>query len=276
VTTFSSTTGKTHIYRTKDIEKGPWAENSFRPALHDHSLFFDDDDRVYMIHGSGNLRLTELTTALSGIKRDGVDQVIITNASRVAAPASACRRRIPDAQINGKYYLQTSPGRGRHAPTGVPVGQVDGPYEGRVALSDAGVAQGGLIDTPAGDWYALLFQDHGAVGRVPFLVPLKWEDGWPVMGVDGKVPETLNIPGGTGGLGNLVVSDEFDRKPSDRPLPLAWQWNHNSDHKYWSLSQHPGFLRLTAGRVDTDFLQARNSLTQRTFGPGAQARSPWT
>ena len=30
VTTFSSTTGKTHIYRTKDIEKGPWTENSFQ------------------------------------------------------------------------------------------------------------------------------------------------------------------------------------------------------------------------------------------------------
>ena len=32
VTTFSSTTGKTHVYRTKDIEKGPWTENSFRPV----------------------------------------------------------------------------------------------------------------------------------------------------------------------------------------------------------------------------------------------------
>ena len=31
VTTFSGTTGKTHVYRTKDIDKGPWIENSFRP-----------------------------------------------------------------------------------------------------------------------------------------------------------------------------------------------------------------------------------------------------
>ncbi len=60
-----------------------------------------------------------------------------------------------------------------------------------MALQDQGVAQGGLIDTPEGDWFALLFQDHGAVGRTPFLVPVKWEDGWPVMGVDGKVPTTL-------------------------------------------------------------------------------------
>ena len=42
--------------------------------------------------------------------------------------------------------------------------KLTGPYEGRVALQDQGVAQGGLIDTPEGDWFALLFQDHGAVG----------------------------------------------------------------------------------------------------------------
>jgi beta-xylosidase len=64
-----------------------------------------------------------------------------------------------------------------------------------------------------------------------------------------------------------VSSDEFHRSPSQPPLPLAWQWNHRPDHKHWSLSERPGFLRLTTGRVDADFLQAPNSLTQRTFGP---------
>lgn len=59
--------------------------------------------------------------------------------------------------------------------------KIDGPYEGRVVLSDTlgyknnGVAQGGLIDTPDGKWYAMLFQDHDAVGRVPVLVPVRWE-----------------------------------------------------------------------------------------------------
>ena len=32
---------------------------------------------------------------------------------------------------------------------------------------DQGVAQGGIVDTPEGDWYAVLFQDSGAVGRIP-------------------------------------------------------------------------------------------------------------
>lgn len=39
VSTFAATSGKTHIYYTKDIEKGPWKSIDFKPDLHDHSLF---------------------------------------------------------------------------------------------------------------------------------------------------------------------------------------------------------------------------------------------
>ena len=45
-------TGKTYVYRTKDIENGPWRVDSFKPMLHDQSLFFDDDGRVYMLYGA--------------------------------------------------------------------------------------------------------------------------------------------------------------------------------------------------------------------------------
>ena len=270
VTTFSSTTGKTHVYRTKDIEKGPWIENTFRPALHDHSLFFDDDGRVYMVNGGGNIRLTELTSDVTGIKPDGFNQVIITNASAVAGPnvglnAEGSQMR----KINGKYYLFniTWPRGGMRTVIIHRADKIIGPYEGRVGLMDKGVAQGGLIDTLQGDWYGYLFQDHGAVGRIPYLVPVKWEDGWPVLGENGKVPDTLNLPASTGVIPGIVASDEFDRGQGEPALPLVWQWNHNPDNKLWSLTQRPGFLRLTTGRVDADFLSARNTLTQRTFGP---------
>ena len=273
VSTFSATTGKTHIYRTKDIEKGPWTASSFSPALHDHSLFFDDDGRVYMVHGGGDLRLTELNADVSGIKPGGVDQVIVPNATLTAGPSVGLPAEGSQIQkIHGKYYLSniTWPRGGMRTQLIFRADKLTGPYEGRVALSDQGVAQGGLIDTPQGDWYAWLFQDHGAVGRTPFLLPVKWEDGWPVMGVGGKVPKTLNLPTGTmgaSGAAGIVASDEFRRSHGQPALPLAWQWNHNPDDRYWSLTQRPGFLRLTAGRADSDFLSARNSLTQRTFGP---------
>ena len=143
---------------------------------------------------------------------------------------------------------------------------ITGPYEGRVVLQDQGVAQGCLIDTPDGKWYAVLFQDTGSVGRSPWLVPVKWEDGWPVLGVDGKAPMTLDIDDKEEGLGNIVASDEFNRKPG-KALPLAWQWNHNPDDRFWSIGERSGYLRLTIGRVDKDVLGTRNMLTQRTLGP---------
>ena len=92
---------------------------------------------------------------------------------------------------------------------------INGPWEGRVALQDKGVAQGGLIDTPDGRWFAYLFRDNGSVGRIPYLVPVQWEDGWPVLGINGKVPETLDLPASKGLIPGIVASDEFTRKKKD-------------------------------------------------------------
>ncbi|MGZ5255310.1 MAG: beta-xylosidase family glycoside hydrolase, partial [Flavitalea sp.] len=130
-----------------------------------------------------------------------------------------------------------------------------------------GVTQGGLIDMPDGKWYAYLFRDFGSVGRTPYLVPVKWENGWPVLGVKGKIPEVLELPSSRGLIPAIVASDEFTRKKDDPALPLVWQWNHNPVNKLWSLSERNGYLRLKTGRTDTSFLLARNTLTQRTIGP---------
>jgi len=270
VTTFSSTTGRTHIYRTRDIEHGPWTENSFRPALHDHSLFFDDDGRVYMIYGAGDLRLAELHADLSGLKPATNHLTLIQNASAVAGPNVGLPAEGSQMfKVNGKYYLLNIvwPRGGMRTVLIHRSDRLTGPYEGRVALQDQGVAQGGLIETPKGGWYAYLFRDFGAVGRIPYLVPVRWVDGWPVLGVDGRAPNTLDLPPNRSLIPNLVASDEFDREPGRPALPLAWQWNHNPDPRFWSLTANPGFLRLSAGRTDENFLRARNTLTQRTFGP---------
>lgn len=270
VTTFSATSGRTHIYTTKNIEKGPWKATSFSPSLHDHSLFFDDDGRVYMIYAAGKLRLVELNADLSGIKPGTTEQVIIENAS---APAgNNINLQAEGSQlfkVNDKYYLFniTWPRGGMRTVVIHRADKITGPWEGRLALQDLGVAQGGLIDDGKGNWYSYLFRDYGAVGRIPYIVPVKWEDGWPVLGVDGKVPETLDLPASKGLIPGLVHSDDFNRKKGEPALPLVWQWNHNPDHKHWSLTARKGFLRITTGRVDTSILLAKNMLTQRTIGP---------
>ena len=204
-----------------------------------------------------------------GVK-EGTERVLIENASapsgaNVGLPAEGSQL----FKVNNKYYLFniTWPRGGMRTVVIHRADYITGPYEGRVALQDKGVAQGGLIDTPDGKWFAYLFQDHGSVGRVPYLVPVKWEDGWPVLGIDGKLPETLDLPASKGLIPGIVDSDDFNRKPGDPALPLVWQWNHNPDNNHWSVTQRSGYLRLTTGRVDTSILLARNTLTQRTIGP---------
>jgi len=269
VSTFAGTTNTTYIYSTKDIEKGPWKVIKFTPSYHDHTIFFDDDGKIYMIWGAGDLRMVELREDLSGVK-EGTERVLLKNASAPAGdnimlPAEGSQL----FQVNGKYYLFniTWPRGGMRTVIVHRADKITGPFESRLALQDRGIAQGGLIDTPEGDWFAYLFRDYGAVGRIPYLAPVTWEDGWPVIGIEGKVPETLDLPISKGFVPGIVASDEFNRKKEETALPLVWQWNHNPDNEHWSLSVRKGYLRITTGRVDTSFYLARNTLTQRTIGP---------
>jgi beta-xylosidase len=269
VTTFAQTTGKTYIYTTRDIEKGPWQEHSFRPAYHDHSIFFDEDGHIYMIFGNGKLMIVELKEDLSGVKQ-GTEKVLIENASAPAGPNIMLGAEGSQLfKVNNKYYLFNIcwPRGGMRTVVVHRADKITGPYEGKVALQDLGVAQGGIVDTPDGRWFAYLFRDFGSVGRIPYIVPMKWEDGWPVIGVNGKVPETLDLPASKGLIPGIVNSDEFNRKKGEPLLPLVWQWNHNPVNNLWSVSQRKGFLRLTTGRIDSSFVLSRNTLTQRTIGP---------
>lgn len=76
--------------------------------------------------------------------------------------------------------------------------------------------------------------------------------------------------------------------PNGSRLDPVWQWNHAPDNRYWSLTDHDGWLRLTNGKVVTGryvytklsnraelawLEEARNMLTQRTFGPRQSAET---
>lgn len=192
----SSTSGKTYIYQTTDIENGPWTRSTL-PFYHDMSLLFDDDGRVYLVYGGGDIRIVELSSDATAVKEGGLNKIIIKDSSLVAGPDVGLQAEGAHIQkINGKYYISliTWPKGGMRTQLVFRSDTIDGPYEGKVVLQDAGIAQGGLIDTVNGDWYAFLFGDRGSVGRIPYLVPVTWEDGWPVFGLDGKVPAEISLP----------------------------------------------------------------------------------
>jgi beta-xylosidase len=269
LSTFSGTTGRTYIYSTKNIEKGPWKKVVLNNSYHDHSILFDDDGKVYMVWGAGKLEIIELNKDLSGVKEE-TKRVLIENASVPAGDKIMLNSEGSQLfKINGKYYLYNIcwPRGGMRTVIIHRADNINGPWEGKVGLQDQGVAQGGLIDTPDGRWFSYLFRDAGGVGRIPYLVPVKWDNGWPILGDNGKVPETLDLPASKGLIPDIVNSDEFNRKKGDKDLPLVWQWNHNPDNLLWSVKERKGYLRLKTARIDSSFVQAKNTLTQRTIGP---------
>lgn len=273
----SNDTGQFYVYRTEDIEHGKW-ERSVIPGLrHDPSLLFDDD-RVFVIYGNGDIRITELTEDVKALKTGGIDQLLLEGEREgINLRIEGCHAY----KLNGYYYLFFIewPGTGnrRRRQICYRSRELLGPYERRVILDDDmgyynnGVAQGGIVDTPEQDWYAVLFQDHGAVGRIPWVLPVTWEEGWPMIAVDGSDPHSFETKLPEAKSKPLVISDEFDYKANR--LALNWQWNHNPDPKLWSVTERPGYLRLYTGTVSDSILQARNILTQRTEGPSCSVET---
>jgi beta-xylosidase len=269
---FSNTSRKSYIFSSTDPSKGDWKTIELPRSLHDQSLFFDDNGKTYLVWGNGRINIVQLTADLSDFV-PGTERVLIDNASLPGGRGGLGAEGSQLFKVKGKYYLFNIswPAGSMRTVLIHRADSLNGVWEGRVGLRDKGVAQGGLVDMPDGRWFAYLFKDNGAVGRIPYLVPVTWENGWPVLGVDGKVPMTLDLPVNKGVVPGIVNSDEFNRRLGDPALPLVWQWNHNPIDNAWSVTTRPGYLRLTTGRVDSLFLQARNTLTQRTFGPTSVA-----
>ena len=253
-------TGKTYIFQTNDIENGPWRKYTIEGIYHDMSILFEGD-RVFMVYGAGEIKLIELTSDATAIKPGGIAKTIIKNADPTGGTGLAEGAHI--YKLNGMYYIFIIawPKGRRRIQVCYRANAIDGEYESKIILDNdmgfqnAGVAQGGIVDTPAGKWHAILFQDHGAVGRVPVVMPVSWEDNWPVIDEGAKKQSISSV-------GEIVKSDDFD----NTNLLLQWQWNHNPVNTHWSLSKRPGWLRLTTSHVAGSLSGARNTLTQRTFG----------
>ena len=257
--------GDTYIF-TADKAEGPWKIVSRMRHFHDCSLFFDDDDRVYVVYGTGEMM--ELKKDLSDVI-EGTHRHIFKREADETGLLEGSRM----IKHNGKYYLLMishvyAPGRHRREVC-YRADNIQGPYEKRTILqSEFGgfsyEAQGTIVDTQDGDWYGVIFQDRAGVGRVLTVMPCRWIDGWPMLGdEEGKVPARVRPLKSGEPVKSIVNADDF----SSEKLGLHWQWNHNPVDKAWSLTERPGYLRLKTARVVPNLYLAPNTLTQRMEGP---------
>jgi len=280
------------VFRATD-PRGPWKHNRIEQGLHDLSVLFDDDGRIYAVYGARAIHIVELNPDLTGLVA-GTDRVLIERNQGMGEGSHFYK-------IKGKYYI-VSAIPGAHVPMKCArADSINGPWEVET-ISEAeslGIGQGyrlkdsrrltppfelnppdaserlsltlhqgGIVDTVNGEWWGFSMQDHNSVGRLTALSPVTWADGWPYFGLPGNLKRTPStwVKPDTGHV--EPVSSPYDRSDdfNGPKLGMVWQWNHVPDDSKWSLSERPGYLRLHSLPA-SDFWWARNSLTQRAIGP---------
>ena len=279
-------TGKTYLYQSKEIE-GPWRKGYIDGFYHGGSLLFDDDGRVYIASGNTHISVVELKSDLSGPLEGGLNRVIVSDDGNPQLGYEGTHFY----KINGRYYLfliHSLRDRWKRVQACFVSDSLDGEFTGGDVFNDdigycgQGVAQGGIVNTPSGQWYAMLFQDRGAVGRIPILIPVTWENNYPVFDekrilsseftVKSTRPEHRYTP--------LVQSDDFrysssdmqsERKYDSYGLKSCWQFNHEPDLAYVFHDNVLGIWQLENGRVCTNLTQAANTITQRMCFPKCSA-----
>jgi beta-xylosidase len=243
------------VLSTADPE-GKWQMQKLDRIYYDPGMIFEDD-KVYVACGIGNIDICELDKNFNFRTS--------TTVLRDKEGLEGCHLY----KIGDYYYIYATYGGWPSGQTIFRSKSITGPYEEKVLIekiingSPNTVHQGALVETPTGEWWTMLMEDKGAIGRLPSLHPVEWADGWPTLAKNGVPQLVYTKPdvGTTYPEKILPTNDNFRQYP----LGMQWEWNHNPDNGKWSLFERPGFLRLYTASVTDDLMQARNTLTQRIF-----------
>lgn len=246
---------------------GPWTPLHLVKRVEkweDPCPFWDDDGQAYLgrsRHRAGPIIIHKM----SPDGRQLLDEGVTVYTGPVAEGTKIMKR-------NGWYYLVIPEGGvGGGWQTVLRARNIYGPYERRITLEQGstpinGPHQGALLDTPDGTWWFFHFQETPVLGRVVHLQPARWENDWPLMGVDmdgngiGEPVYAWKKPIPSHSQLKLQTDDDFTEH-----LGLQWQWNHNPDNEHWSLNEKPGWLTIHAQPADSLKL-CRNMLTQKVIG----------
>lgn len=236
--------------------EGKWEKKQLTRSYYDPGMLFDNG-KVYVACGNTEIKMCELDKDFNFVQ-----EKTVFKATEMLEGCHLYKK-------GDYYYIYATYGGWPSGQTVLRSKDVFGPYEEKMLVEKIingkpnTVHQGALFDTPTGEWWTIMQEDLGALGRMPNLQPVKWADEWPVVGNNGVPYSTYNKPntGMTYPRTPLPTNDNF----RSYPMGMQWQWNHHPDDGAWSLFERPGWLRLnTSGKADR-LTQARNMLTQRIY-----------
>ncbi|RXJ00621.1 glycoside hydrolase family 43 protein [Anaerobacillus alkaliphilus] len=247
---------------------GPWSDPYYldAPGI-DPSLFFDDDGKAYY-HGT---RPAPEGEKYSGNWEVWLQEFDLETMTLVGEAIGLWRGALRDViwpegphiyKIDGYYYLMISEaGTGHHHAVSIARSEaITGPYVGnpgnpimthRHLGKDYPIVNVGhfdLVETQNGEWWAigLASRIYGGyyrnLGRETFLLPVKWEDGWPIMSPGtGKLDMSYPIPQLPETKSSIrPACEHFD----EDKLDFSWNFLRTPREEFFSLSERPGYLRL--------------------------------
>ncbi len=278
------------VCKTDDI-RGKWSKPYLileKKGMTDPAVFWDYDNGQayllcnYRIEQQGNKRIYH--QRLFKLSWDGMS--LLDDGKDIYVEEGAEAAKI--YKIKGTYYIFLSEwltdNEGRKLDRRQVVlrsKNLYGPYEKKIVLekgngTDRSCCQGSLIQAPDSSWWymhQLVQSKNSYEGRPQCLIPVVWENGWPLMGED---------PDGNG-IGNIVwkcrkpvqgksikmvqTDDDF----SSPTLSPHWLWDGNPICGKWSLTARKGYLRLYSVRPknpDRKYQSLPNKLLQRKMGKG--------
>jgi len=255
---------------------GPWSEPTWLPIDGiDTSLFFDEDGSAWIINngppeekpryeGHRAIWLQQFDTKqmkLIGPRKVLIDSGVHPEENPIWIEGPHIFRK------DGAYYLIAAEGGTAegHSEVVFRSDKVTGPY---VPFADnpiltqrdlkgspiTSTGHASFVKTPSGDWWSVFlgvrpYDDQNFnTGRETFLMPVRWEQGWPRITDHGaRVPWVArrpNLPAGPRApvptSGSFTIRDEFNGSK----LPPYWMMMRNPVGKWWRLAG--GALHLDA------------------------------
>ncbi|MDQ1832735.1 glycoside hydrolase family 43 protein [Massilia scottii] len=260
---------------------GPWSAPHLLAGgkgLIDPTPLWDNDGKAWLLHGWAKSRAGfNNVLTLRSMAPDG--RTLLDTSGQIVIDGN----KLPNYKTlegpkfykkDGYYYVFAPAG-------GVEEGwqsvfrsrSITGPYEDRIVMAQGksstnGPHQGAWVTAQDGsDWF-FHFQDKRAYGRVVHLQPMRWKDGWPLIGEEvdasgvGQPFLRHAKPMASGALRVPPTGDEF----SGTALGLQWQWSANGEPQWYSLAARPGQLRLQA-QPGTNLREMASVLTQKLPAP---------
>jgi xylan 1,4-beta-xylosidase len=252
---------------TASLPQGPWSEPYWLDADGiDPSLFFDDDGKCWYVgthlneegYYTGHTEIFLQELDLEQMKLIGAVTILWDGALKgvVWAESPHIYKR------TDYYYLLIAEGgtAHHHAVTIARSKNIQGPYQanrGNPILTHrhlgldypiVGTGHADLVEAQNGEWWlvCLAMRPYGGyfynLGRETFLVPVRWEEDWPIVNPGiGKVEFETPVPNlPEHRWVELPARDEFDGPT------LAFHWNslRTLTDDFATLTERPGYLRL--------------------------------